>query len=45
MSRAKDAERRLEARTVVCGNMLGRGVVRGDMPNELGYSWFSPKYI
>ncbi len=45
MSRVNFAERLRKARTRDCGNSLGRDVIRGDMPIELGDSWFSPKYI
>ena len=45
MSRVNSDESQREARTRFCSNRLGRDVIRGDMPNELGDSWFSPKYI
>jgi len=38
-------ESRSEARTRICSNRLGWPEVRGNMPNEPGDSWFSPKYI
>jgi len=34
-----------KARTGVCGKRLGRGEVRGEMPIELGDSWFSKKPV
>ena len=43
MSRVKFVERRMEARTGVSYNLLGRLVVSGKMPNEPGDSWLSPK--
>jgi hypothetical protein len=45
MPRVNPDESREEARTSCRSNDFGRGVVRGDMPIELGDSWFSPKYI
>lgn len=32
-------------RTQVCGKILGRLLVRGERPNEIGDSWFSAKAI
>jgi len=34
-----------EERTRNCRNNLGRSVYRGEMPNELGDSWYSAKAI
>ncbi len=45
MSRVNPVERRGEARTSICCKRFGRLVVRGNMPIELGDSWFSPKYV
>ena len=35
----------MEERTGDCGKNLGRSVVRGKKPIELGNSWFSAKTI
>ena len=43
MSRVNPDENRGEARTRVRCNVLGRLVVRGNIPTEPGDSWFSPK--
>jgi hypothetical protein len=43
MSRVNVAEMRQEARTRYCCNSMGRLVVSGNIPNEPGDSWFSPK--
>ena len=45
MSRVNFSERRREARTLQGYKPVRRLVVRGNMPIELGDSWFSPKYI
>lgn len=45
MDRVSPVERREEARTRRCCKNVRRSVVRGNMPNEPGDSWFSPKYI
>ncbi len=43
MSRVKGAEMPVEARTRYRCNDMGRLVVSGNIPIELGDSWFSPK--
>ena len=43
MSRVNPVEIRGEARTGVSCNLLGRLVDSGNMTNEPGDSWFSPK--
>ena len=43
MSRVKAEETQSEARTRYRCNDMGRLVVSGNMPNEPGDSWFSPK--
>ena len=43
MSRVNFGEIQREARTRLGCNPVGRLVVSGKMPNELGDSWFSPK--
>ena len=45
LGRVNFAERRGEARTRDRSNDLRRPEGRGNMPNEPGDSWFSPKYI
>ena len=45
MDRVKSCESGMEARTLQSFKSVGRSVVRGYMPIELGDSWFSPKYI
>ena len=45
MSRVNLFERMRKARTRDRSNDLRRLVVRGDILNEPGDSWFSPKYI
>ena len=45
MSRVNSDENRREARTRCRSNDMRRLVVRGDIPNEPGDSWFSLKYI
>ncbi len=43
MSRVNPDENRGEARTRCRCNDMGRLVVSGNIPNEPGDSWFSPK--
>ena len=43
MSRVKETEMSVEARTRYRCNDMGRLVVSGNIPNESGDSWFSPK--
>jgi hypothetical protein len=43
MSRVKEIEISVEARTRYRCNDMGRLVVSGNIPIELGDSWFSPK--
>ncbi len=45
MNRVNPDENRGKARTRDRSNDLRRFVVRGDILNEPGDSWFSPKYI
>ena len=45
MARVKRPETGVEARTVPCCKTVRRAVGRGEMPNERGDSWFSPKCI
>ena len=45
MSRVNLDESQGEARTRKSCKSLGRLVNSGNMPNEPGDSWFSPKYI
>ena len=45
MARVKRPETGVEARTVPCCKTVRGAVGRGEMPNERGDSWFSPKCI
>ena len=45
VARVRRGDNPEEARTVLRCKAVGRAVGRGEMPSELGDSWFSPKCI